>query len=95
MSALSGETLPVSGVLPATVFGSQARGTARCHQENQRLAGLEVRRQMIGQGCYAIVQSFSVDHPGRGVPDRRPAAGARHGHLRGHRLAFTTPRTRL
>jgi ATP-binding cassette subfamily B protein len=50
---------------------------------------------MIGQGFYAIVQSFSVDHPGRGVPDRRPAAGARHGHLRGHRLAFTTPRTRL
>src|SRR5262249_39435077 len=26
-----------------------------------------------------------VDHPGRGLPDRRPAAGARHGHLRGHR----------
>jgi len=26
-----------------------------------------------------------VDHPGCGLPDRRPAAGARHGHLRGHR----------
>src|SRR5262249_13225697 len=28
------------------------------HEENQRLAGLEVRQQMIGQGFYAIVQSF-------------------------------------
>jgi ATP-binding cassette subfamily B protein len=58
MSALSEETLSVSGVLLAKVFGSQARDTARYHQENERLAGLEVRQQMIGQGFYAIVQSF-------------------------------------
>ena len=58
MSALSEETLSVSGVLLAKVFGSQARDTARYHQENQRLADLEVRQQMIGQDFYAIVQSF-------------------------------------
>ena len=58
MSALSEETLSVSGVLLAKVFGNQARDTTRYHQENQRLAGLEVRQQMIGQGFYAIVQSF-------------------------------------
>jgi ATP-binding cassette subfamily B protein len=58
MSALSEETLSVSGVLLAKVFGSQARDTARYHEENQRLADLEVRQQMIGQGFYAIVQSF-------------------------------------
>jgi ATP-binding cassette, subfamily B, bacterial len=58
MSALSEETLSVSGVLLAKVFGSQVRDTARYHQENQRLADLEVRQQMIGQGFYAIVQSF-------------------------------------
>ena len=58
MSALSEETLSVSGVLLAKVFGNQARDTARYHQENQRLADLEVRQQMIGQGFYAIVQSF-------------------------------------
>jgi len=58
MSALSEETLSVSGVLLAKVFGNQARDTARYHEENQRLAGLEVRQQMIGQGFYAIVQSF-------------------------------------
>ncbi len=58
MSALSEETLSVSGVLLAKVFGSQARDTTRYHEENQRLADLEVRQQMIGQGFYAIVQSF-------------------------------------
>jgi ATP-binding cassette subfamily B protein len=58
MSALSEETLSVSGVLLAKVFGNQARDATRYHEENQRLADLEVRQQMIGQGFYAIVQSF-------------------------------------
>src|SRR5215470_5368900 len=58
MSALSEETLSVSGVLLAKAFGNQARDTTRYHRENQRLADLEVRQQMIGQGFYAIVQSF-------------------------------------
>src|SRR5215468_1524421 len=58
MSALSEETLSVSGVLLAKAFGNQARDTSRYHDENQRLADLEVRQQMIGQGFYAIVQVF-------------------------------------
>jgi ATP-binding cassette, subfamily B, bacterial len=58
MSALGEETLSVSGVLLAKVFGNQARDTTRYRQENQRLADLEVRQQMIGQGFFAIVQSF-------------------------------------
>ena len=58
MSAISEETLSVSGVLLAKVFGNQVRDTARYQQENQRLADLEVRQQMIGQGFYAVVQSF-------------------------------------
>src|SRR5258708_7326604 len=63
MSALSEETLSVSGVLLAKAFGNQARDTTRYHQENQRLADLEVRQQMIGQGFYAIVQSFLSSTP--------------------------------
>jgi len=58
MSALTEETLSVSGVLLAKAFGNQARDTTRYHEENQRLADLEVRQQMIGQGFYAIVQAF-------------------------------------
>ena len=45
MSALSEETLSVSGVLLAKVFGNQVRDIARYHEENQRLAGLQVRQQ--------------------------------------------------
>ena len=58
LSALTEETLSVSGVLLAKVFGNQARDTARYHEENQRLSDLEVRQQMIGQSFYAIVQAF-------------------------------------
>jgi ATP-binding cassette, subfamily B, bacterial len=58
MSAISEETLSVSGVLLAKVFGNQGRDIGRYRQENQRLADLEVRQQMIGQGFYAVVQSF-------------------------------------
>jgi ATP-binding cassette subfamily B protein len=58
MSAISEETLSVSGALLAKVFGNQARDISRYERENQRLADLEVRQQMIGQGFYAIVQSF-------------------------------------
>src|SRR3984893_406430 len=58
MSAISEETLSVSGVLLAKVFGSQLRDVGRYRQENQRLADLELRQQMIGQGFYAVVQSF-------------------------------------
>jgi ATP-binding cassette subfamily B protein len=58
MSAISEETLSVSGVLLAKVFGSQLRDVGRYRDENQRLADLEVRQQMIGQGFYAVVQSF-------------------------------------
>ena len=58
MSALTEETLSVSGVLLAKVFGNQARDIGRYRRESQRLSDLEVRQQMIGQGFYAVVQSF-------------------------------------
>src|SRR3982075_1870420 len=58
MSAISEETLSVSGVLLAKVVGNQGRDIGRYRRENQRLADLEVRQQMIGQGFYAVVQSF-------------------------------------
>src|SRR6185295_2856373 len=63
MSALSEETLSVSGVLLAKVFGNQSRDTARYHEENQRQADLQVRQQMIGQGFFAIVQAFLAITP--------------------------------
>jgi ATP-binding cassette subfamily B protein len=40
------------------VFASQAREALRYRPENQRLADLQVRQQMIGQTFFATVQSF-------------------------------------
>ena len=95
MSALSEETLSVSGVLLAKVFGNQARDTARYHQENERLAGLQVRQQMIGQGFFAVVQAFLSITPaaiyflaGLLIVHRHPISA-------GTIVAFTTLQTRL
>jgi len=95
MSALSEETLSVSGVLLAKAFGNQARDTARYHQENQRLADLEVRQQMIGQGFYAIVQSFLSITPA--AVYLISGLLLAHGTLisAGTVVAFTTLQTRL
>src|ERR1700719_5102856 len=95
MSAISEETLSVSGVLLAKVFGNQMRDTSRYNQENQRLSDLEVRQQMIGQGFYAVVQSFLGITPaamylvaGLLTAHRQPISA-------GTIVAFTTLQTRL
>ena len=95
MSALSEETLSVSGVLLAKVFGNQARDTARYHDENQRLADLEVRQQMIGQGFYAIVQSFLSITPAAVYLVAGLLLANGNGISAGTVVAFTTLQTRL
>ena len=95
MSALSEETLSVSGVLLAKVFGNQARDTARYHEENQRLADLEVRQQMIGQGFYAIVQSFLSITPAAVYLVAGLLLANGNGISAGTVVAFTTLQTRL
>ena len=95
MSALSEETLSVSGVLLAKVFGNQERDIGRYRRENQRLADLQVRQQMIGQGFFAVVQSFLSITPAAIYL----IAGLllAHGHpvSAGTIVAFTTLQTRL
>jgi ATP-binding cassette subfamily B protein len=95
MSAISEETLSVSGVLLAKVFGNQGRDIGRYQRENQRLADLEVRQQMIGQGFYAVVQAFLSITPaavyliaGLLLAHGQPVSA-------GTIVAFTTLQTRL
>src|SRR5499427_5823816 len=95
MSALTEETLSVSGVLLAKVFGNQARDTARYHKENQRLADLEVRQQMIGQGFYAIVQAFLSITPAAVYLVAGLLLAHGTGISAGTVVAFTTLQTRL
>jgi ATP-binding cassette subfamily B protein len=95
MSALSEETLSVSGVLLAKVFGNQVRDIGRYRRESQRLADLEVRQQMIGQGFYAIVQSFLSITPAAVYLVAGLLLANGHAISAGTVVAFTTLQTRL
>ena len=95
MSALTEETLSVSGVLLAKVFGNQARDMGRYRRESQRLADLEVRQQMIGQGFYAVVQSFLSITPAAIYLIAGLLISGGHLISAGTIVAFTTLQTRL
>ena len=95
MSALTEETLLVSGVLLAKVFGNQARDIGRYRRESQQLSDFQVRQQMIGQGFFAVVQSFLAITPaaiyliaGLLLANGQPISS-------GLIVAFTTLQTRL
>jgi ATP-binding cassette subfamily B protein len=58
MSAITQETLSVSGILLSKVFERRQDEIERYRRANERLAGLQVRQQMTGQGFFALVQAF-------------------------------------
>ena len=58
MTAITQETLSVSGIMLTKLFGRQDQEVERFHQENQRLSELEIRRQMTGQTVWSIMQAF-------------------------------------
>jgi ATP-binding cassette, subfamily B, bacterial len=58
MSAITEETLSVSGILLAKVFDRSRDAIERYRRENQRLAELQVRQQMVGRTFFALVQTF-------------------------------------
>jgi ATP-binding cassette subfamily B protein len=58
MTAITQETLSVSGVLLAKVFDRQQAEVERYSAENARQADLQVRQTMTGQSFFATVQAF-------------------------------------
>jgi len=58
LTALTEETLSVSGVLLTKVFGRQQYQAERFRAENARLASLQVRQQMVGRWFFMIVSTF-------------------------------------
>ena len=58
VTAITQETLSISGIMLAKLFGRQNQESERFHNENQRMATLAVRRQMTGQLFFSIVQVF-------------------------------------
>jgi ATP-binding cassette, subfamily B, bacterial len=91
MSAITEETLSVSGVLLAKVFGQQAAETQRYVEQNERLAGLQMRQQMIGRVFFATVSTFFSIMPALVYL----VAGFTHGLSPGTLVAFTTLQSRL
>jgi ATP-binding cassette, subfamily B, bacterial len=58
MSAITQETLSVSGILLTKVFGRQDSEIARYGAENARQAELQVRQAMTGRTFFAVTQAF-------------------------------------
>lgn len=58
MTAITQETLSVSGVLLTRLFGAQEREIERFRYQNLRLSDLEIRREMTGQAVWAGMQIF-------------------------------------
>src|SRR3954447_24651114 len=58
MTAITQETLSVSGILLAKVFDRQATEISRYRAENERQVDLQVRQTMTGQSFFAVVQTF-------------------------------------
>ena len=90
MSALTEETLSVSGILLAKVFDRRRDAVERYRAENRRLAGLQVRQQMVGRSFFALVQAFFAI-----TPALIYLVAGSSGLTAGTIVAFTTLQTRL
>src|ERR671918_1026011 len=58
LTAVTEETLSVSGILLSKSFGRQRHEIDRFRGENERLTGLQVRQTMIGRSFFAVVGTF-------------------------------------
>jgi ATP-binding cassette subfamily B protein len=97
LSAMTEETLSVSGVLLAKVFDRQEASVERYRAESQRLADLNVRQQMVGRSFFALVQTFFAITPA--LIYLAAGLAVSHGWAAtlsaGTIVAFTTLQTRL
>ena len=58
LTAIMQETLSVSGILLIKTFGRQKYAQQQFQTENQKLANLEVRQQMIGRWFFMFIGTF-------------------------------------
>ena len=96
MTAITQESLSVSGVLLTKVFNRQGLEAERYRAENARQAGLQVRQAMTGQSFWATVQTFLGVTPALIylVAGLALAAGSQS-LTAGTVVAFTTLQTRV
>ena len=101
MTAITQETLSVSGILLAKTFDRSGAEVERYAAENTRQADLQVRQTMTGQSFFATVQAFFGLTPalvylvaGLSISGAFLAGGAEE-LTAGTIVAFTTLQTRL
>jgi ATP-binding cassette subfamily B protein len=58
MSAITEESLSVSGILLSKTFGQQEASIERFRRESVRLGDLQIRGQMIGRWFFALIGTF-------------------------------------
>src|SRR6266545_726751 len=58
ISAITNESLSVSGVLLSKTFGQQRASIERFRSESRRLGDLQIRQQMIGRWFFALIGTF-------------------------------------
>ena len=58
VSAITQESLSVSGILLSKTFGQQQASIDRFQRESRRLSELQVRQQMIGRWFFALIGTF-------------------------------------
>jgi ATP-binding cassette subfamily B protein len=97
MSAITEETLSVSGILLSKVFGRRREEIARFSKENRRLADLAIRQEMVGRTLFAVVGAFFSSAPA--LVYLVAGVVLAHGHFSGITpgtiVAFTTLQSRL
>src|ERR1700744_1158603 len=94
MGSITQETLAVSGILLAKVFGRQEHEVDRYRAENANQANLQIRQAIVGRSVFAITQAFFGISPAL-VYLVAGLQGA-HGDLSaGTLVAFTTLQSRL
>ena len=99
ISSITQETLSVSGMLLAKVFGRGSAEVVRFRKENHRLANLAIRREMIGRALFAVIGAFFSSAPALVYLVAGFVIASSHGQAAaidyGTIVAFTTLQSRL
>ena len=97
LTALTEETLSVSGILLGKTFGAQERAVSRFRGLNLELARLQIRQAMVGRWFFAIIGTVFSITPAfvYWLAGSLAAAGNPTAPTAGDIVAFTTLQSRL
>lgn len=97
VTAITQETLSVSGIMLAKLFGRQDQEMDNFHRHNQELSDLAVRQQMIGHSFFAVVMTFLSIAPAAIylLAGYMMSGGGTSAISAGTIIAFTTLQSRL